>query len=770
MSRTNASGMRKSFPSHYYVAKQYNDPVSGRVYGNICLEEIQFSWNEDSLGPPASGQKRKRPGPPSVYHGTRAVWDSMHAARLNLMQGNTHIQDNDSLSLHSSYPSFAGTNESTASLPCPFLTATATASGSPGTDADDGDAADAAFTTVDEDASAAAASAETPSPVDCMARCGTIDCNIGSVAGLTSGVDETWAMGFAEEQFSTLEQVALYHRIMSEQFIVGQRVRVHYGTSSTELWFPAVIHLKNSDGTYQITYLDLDESDPMASKKSPERIKAFHDGHCSYDNEYSGHDEDGSDVHDEVYSDNDYHEDDYLDDDYTDDDDYKIIDRRPRKPGVLFIPSSDQVMEMSRRSSLITKFPPRRGTVYHPVRSRLPVDTTVVVKRSSDGPVLTGVIRQIMQDPHRKERFRYFIRSKPPFTQYYEEIWEDDFLIDCKNGTRWATILPLPSSPEAEVPPRPSSSSTHSDVYLMVTTDQGQKKWPPLTCRMYDFTRGRIERKSIIEGFIGRCSDKTFVACQREYLSCLSTAVDCYISNLPDFTKPSRLGWAAWVPTVPGDLWHLFQLTALLVNTNGTGDDIVKQSIGELFMHQSSALGVVGNFDNPFTFARDPQGAFSFLTARGVGSTVLIGEQGISKGFNYGNEKAKNLIKIAKQLIVFKYCELHDRQLHDVEEEIGSCYHHGSRQPLPASIIDKVPVNVPLFPEFYEETFLNSLHGVGTKIRHLLAEAGYQQLVVRCPTTYHHKNSINSPNCRVFFSPAGTCRRLPPDQIRHVLW
>jgi hypothetical protein len=180
--------------------------------------------------------------------------------------------------------------------------------------------------------------------------------------------------------------------IMSEQFIVGQQVRVQYGTGFTELCFPAVIHLKNSDGTYQITYIDLDESDPMASKKSPERIKAFYDGHCSYDNDYSGQDEDSSDVHDKVYSDNDHHEDDYLDYDYTDDDDYKIIDRRPRKPGVLLIPSSDQVMELSRRSSPITKFSARRGTVYHPVRSRLPVDTTVVVKWSSDGLVLTGVL------------------------------------------------------------------------------------------------------------------------------------------------------------------------------------------------------------------------------------------------------------------------------------------------------------------------------------------------------------------------------------------
>jgi hypothetical protein len=30
------------------------------------------------------------------------------------------------------------------------------------------------------------------------------------------------------------------------------------------------------------------------------------------------------------------------------------------------------------------------------------------------------------------------------------------------------------------------------------------------------------------------------------------------------------------------------------------------------------------------------------------------------------NTKAHNLIKIAKQLIVFKYCELQNRKLHDM--------------------------------------------------------------------------------------------------------
>jgi hypothetical protein len=91
----------------------------------------------------------------------------------------------------------------------------------------------------------------------------------------------------------------------------------------------------------------------------------------------------------------------------------------------------------------------------------------------------------------------------------------------------------------------------------------------------------------------------------------------------------------------------------------------VKESIGELFRHESS-IRVGEKFDNPFTFARDLRGAFPFLTARAVGSkafTAGSGTPGITRGFNYGNSKAQNLIKIAKQLIVFKFCEQKGRKL-----------------------------------------------------------------------------------------------------------
>jgi hypothetical protein len=83
--------------------------------------------------------------------------------------------------------------------------------------------------------------------------------------------------------------------------------------------------------------MDLDESDLTASKQIPERIKAYCDGHCSHDVEYSYHDND--------HDDDDYHDDDYADDD---DADHKIINRRPRKS---VVPSSN-----FRRSSRISIF------------------------------------------------------------------------------------------------------------------------------------------------------------------------------------------------------------------------------------------------------------------------------------------------------------------------------------------------------------------------------------------------------------------------------
>jgi hypothetical protein len=660
-------------PLNRYVTKRHIHPVTGEAFTNVCLEQgSSSSWSDDSLRAPK--RMRIHRAPRKGFHGTPTLCDQRRClGSLDDMQGNTDVLVVGDVSgtLHGITPTLVDSTAATASSNTP---PPAAAGSSPPRAAKKSTTTGSAF----------------PTPT-----------------GSTAGVDGTMPLRLAREQFSTREQVAMYHRIMSEQFIVGQQVWVKYGTNHSEFWFPAAIHLQNLDGTYQIIYQDLDESDPTASKKPPERIKADCDSDC--DNSYYRHDVE--------YSNSDDYDNDYNDAN-------KVNSRSPTKAKAYRCPSSDELMD-----GKITQFPLRRGSFYHPFRSRLRVDTTVFVKRSLDGPVLTGVIRQIMQDPQNKERFRYFIRSKPHFPQYYEEIWEEDFLTDSEKGTRWATRSPLPSTPAAEVPQPVSCSSTHSDVYLLLTKEQAQKAWPPLTCWMYDFTRGRTERERIIAEFKRRCCDPQFILQQQKFLRAMSTAVNSYVGNLSESVKPPRLGWAVWVPSKHGELWHLFQLTALLVSTNGTGDEVVKKSIGELFMHVSSVCAGK-KFDNPFTFALDPLEAFLFLTARARGSAVSSVSSGITCGLNYGNTKAHNLIKIAKQLIVFKYCQLQHRNLHDVVEDIGECYTHGSLLPLPAYIVDNVPDTVALFPECYDEKFLDSLHGVGLKIRHLLAEAGYKRLQV----------------------------------------
>jgi hypothetical protein len=79
---------------------------------------------------------------------------------------------------------------------------------------------------------------------------------------------------------------------------------------------------------------------------------------------------------------------------------------------------SNVAMVMPGRSREISEFPARRGSLYHPVRSRVRVDTTVVVR-----PLMTGVIRQIIQDPENKERYSVEARV----SSVLRGIWGDQF-------------------------------------------------------------------------------------------------------------------------------------------------------------------------------------------------------------------------------------------------------------------------------------------------------------------------------------------------------
>jgi hypothetical protein len=143
----------------------------------------------------------------------------------------------------------------------------------------------------------------------------------------------------------------------------------------------------------------LDELDPTASEKVPERIKAIYGGHRYTDEDKSENDH--SDVsydydEDESDDDGDYDEDSY-------DDEYKVP---------FLLPFFECCDGDARTQSRDFRFPARRGSLYHPVRSRVHVDTTVAVRLPPIGSLMTGVIRQIIQDPENKERFRYSVEAR----------------------------------------------------------------------------------------------------------------------------------------------------------------------------------------------------------------------------------------------------------------------------------------------------------------------------------------------------------------------
>jgi endonuclease III len=103
---------------------------------------------------------------------------------------------------------------------------------------------------------------------------------------------------------------------------------------------------------------------------------------------------------------------------------------------------------------------------------------------------------------------------------------------------------------------------------------------------------------------------------------------------------------------------------------------------------------------------------------------------GISKGFNFCNAKARHLVFLSKQLIAFKYKSLSG---HDCSNQ--SWYNPKSMAPMPTDYVKLVQEAAAradsfsrlfLFPRRYDRRFLDSLMGIGPKIRNLIAEAAYK--------------------------------------------
>jgi hypothetical protein len=78
---------------------------------------------------------------------------------------------------------------------------------------------------------------------------------------------------------------------------------------------------------------------------------------------------------------------------------------------------------------------------------------------------------------------------------------------------------------------------------------------------------------------------------------------------------------------------------------------------------------------------------------------------------------------------VFKYCEIQKTPQFVIIKKLKSAFDRLLLVPLPKWIFTKVTEECPLFPPTYDDHFLNQLQGIGPKIRHLIAEAGYHQLI-----------------------------------------
>jgi hypothetical protein len=78
---------------------------------------------------------------------------------------------------------------------------------------------------------------------------------------------------------------------------------------------------------------------------------------------------------------------------------------------------------------------------------------------------------------------------------------------------------------------------------------------------------------------------------------------------------------------------------------------------------------------------------------------------------------------------VFKYCELENVAKCNIIKKLKSAYQRLLLEPLPQWTFKQAPEKCYLFPPKYDANFLDQLQGVGPKIRHLIAEAGYHQLM-----------------------------------------
>ena len=317
---------------------------------------------------------------------------------------------------------------------------------------------------------------------------------------------------------------------------------------------------------------------------------------------------------------------------------------------------------------------------------------------------LVGIIRQVLYKQD-SGKFLYLIQNLHGVVPiFHREFLEDALIALARNGL--ATLLEPPDLEK-------SKSSGQTDVY----TDNEGVDWgafSPFPRRYYPtksqwFLAFDHYSQNHLKNPVFRCK-----------INCLLKDLATVVREIPIAEQPDRLSWKNWTTVAVGHRWHIAQIAMLCQLTSKVNDANVKVCLQGLFHKTSARLGCGEKFDNPVSVCRDPETVFQLITMKGETAKL----QGMGKGVNYCNKKAADLIRMCKQLVVMS----HGRQVKQDPVSLINHYVKGQnvKTALPDWMLEKcLSSGDSCFPTLYNDEWTNNLPGIGVKMRHLLAEAGY---------------------------------------------
>ena len=368
-------------------------------------------------------------------------------------------------------------------------------------------------------------------------------------------------------------------------------------------------------------------------------------------------------------------------------------------------------------------FPRRRKSTLPRVR----VGTTVRFGSSRHKKCLAGHVRQVVHDEGADD----FVLSVTGFAGYVPKFVQDfrekDFLEMVDAGV---------ASAIQHKEKKTSLSSGQTDVFVSPAGNRLCSRRDPVPFPHRHFEKPHVRAECLVR-FKERMRNREFLERQVRLLEKFRKI----IYSLPREEWPERLKWKSWIPAPHGSRWHKSQTTLLCVHTNGVGDRLVKQAITESLAHRTKNLPEGETFDNPINICRDPKGMCDFAVAK---AKINLGKdmEGMSKGLNHCFEKAKAHVAVAKQLVWRHWAteKVAPKNEHPdvVERMVKECVNkkvptgegclEELLQPVDPAVLEFVlQSGASSFPKECDNTtdmFMKCLFGVGTKIRHLVAECG----------------------------------------------